>query len=255
MYFRDAAIVLSCEPAREQDAWVTLYGRTQGKMETLARGARRSGAKHLGHLEPFQTVEVMIAKGRAFDKLAVARVTVARVALRRTLPGLALARACTDLTRRLSRPGESHQQFFPMLDDALSVAERLPCGTGPLRVRFLICCYGWKLLRASGFVPPFGWCTRCQMPLDGQAGPEPNGEGWLCAPCASVDRSVSFFPPLTVRLVTFASSQPLSRVAGVTAPVSVLEAASEWMASMFRHAPLADEPAVLHLAETWLRNL
>ncbi len=251
-YLRETAIILSSETTREQDAWVTVYGRTRGKMQALARGVRQNNAKQLGHLEPYQTAEVMIAKGREYDKLAVARVTVPRLSLRNTLPGLTLARACVDLTKELSRPDEAQPDFFPMLDDALALAERLPDGTGALRVRFLIACYGWQLLRTSGFVPPLDRCIRCQNPLNDQAGPEPNGEGWLCASCAVTERSISFFPPMTTRLLAFAGSQPLSRVAGVTAPIAVLDAAATWMASMFRHAPLAEEPAALRLADAWL---
>jgi len=40
-YIRDRVIVLKSEPFREHDSWLTCYGKEQGKLIAVARGARR----------------------------------------------------------------------------------------------------------------------------------------------------------------------------------------------------------------------
>ncbi len=244
-YLRDQVIILACEPMREHDAWVTMYGRERGKMEVVARGARRQNAKHLGHLEPFQTADVMVAKGRAFDKLAVARVCATRSSLRQTLPGIAFAGCCTRATAALSRVGETHHSFFSLLEDALGVAEKLPRSASELRVRWLAAGFGWKLLEAAGYAPRMDRCARCRSALDDRSGPDPRWEGALCFRCVGQDALCRLFPPLVMRLLQCARTQPLARLAGITAPRSVLEEASAWILALYRHAPLREEPDFL----------
>src|SRR6266567_7926085 len=72
-YLRDRVIVLSKEPFREQDRRYVMYGQEHGLLIAVARGASVKSSKQAGHLEPFCTSDVMIAKGSAFDKLAVAK--------------------------------------------------------------------------------------------------------------------------------------------------------------------------------------
>lgn len=153
-YIRDTVIVLKNEPYREHDAWVVMYGRTNGKMEAVARGARRWEAKHRGHIEPFSEVEVMIAKGAAFDKLAVARLVRPRHLLRAELTRLTVAGAFFDLTEQLTRPGMNDPSVYDLLCETLDVLEAAS-SLSPDRSRFLLAAASLKLMDALGYAPDF----------------------------------------------------------------------------------------------------
>ena len=117
-YTRDRAIVLRAEPFREQDIWLTCYGRWSGKFTAVARGARSLKAKQLGHVEALSEVEVMIAKGSAFDKVAVSRLVEPRTHVRRSLSATVLAGAAVDFIDRLT----IEVNFLERLNDVSSVA-------------------------------------------------------------------------------------------------------------------------------------
>jgi DNA repair protein RecO len=115
-YLRDLAVVLRVVPYREHDAWITMYGKTHGKLTAVARGLRRPDAKQAGHLLPFACIEVMIAKGSAFDKLAVAR-AIKPNAAEGNLPALALLGGFSDLLDRLTKPGLPDVGLFDLWMD------------------------------------------------------------------------------------------------------------------------------------------
>src|SRR3989338_2779477 len=101
-YLRDTAIVLRREPFREEDAWLTLFSKHHGKLEAVARSGHRLEAKALGHADVFSEVEVMIAKGRSFDKLAVVHLVRPRHNLRQSLPALIMAGGFLNLVDALT---------------------------------------------------------------------------------------------------------------------------------------------------------
>ena len=72
-YIRDRAFVLKRQPFNEHDRKYFLYGRSYGLLIAVARGTSLARSKQAGHLEPFSQSDVMIAEGKFFDKLAVAR--------------------------------------------------------------------------------------------------------------------------------------------------------------------------------------
>src|SRR5260221_1125377 len=103
-YLRDRVIVLKKEPYREQDRRYVMYGREHGLIVAVARGASIPRSKQAGHLEPFSEADVMIAKGVAFDKLAVAK-HVGAIHELPLLAGYVVCGAFSDLMIRLVRPG------------------------------------------------------------------------------------------------------------------------------------------------------
>lgn len=162
-YLRDRAIVLKNMPFREQDAWVTLYGRTHGKMVAAARGMRRMGAKHMGHLQPCAEIEVMIAKGAAFDKIAVAKVSHPRLEIRKKLVSASLVGAFSDLVDRLTRPGVGDTAIYDLLCDVLRLAEHLPETASASRVQMLWGAAALKLLDMSGYAPTLDGMDRTDI--------------------------------------------------------------------------------------------
>lgn len=206
-YIRDTVLILKNEPYREHDAWVVMYGKTQGKMEAVARGARRWEAKHRGHLEPFSEVEVMIAKGAAFDKLAVAQLMRPRQRLRDDLARMTVAGAIFDLAEQLTRPGMHDASVFALLSAALDVLEAAP-SLSPDRSRFLLAASNLKLMDALGYAPDFA-----QVP----------------------DATVG-------RLLAFMRREPLDQLLRLTAPVGLFRAASAAVEDALQHTPLSTEP-------------
>lgn len=153
-YLRDRAIVLKKEPYREHDRRYFLYGREHGMLVAVARGASSKKSKQAGHLEPFSEVEVMIAKGAALDKLAVARMQPSHPAPHSTnLVFYAIAGAFSDLVVRLTYPGIADERLFELVRELHASLDAAPPGPTPERGRLMLAAATLKLLDILGFAP------------------------------------------------------------------------------------------------------
>ena len=68
------AVILKKSPFGEAGLAVTFITRDQGKVRAIARGARRSTSKLMGHLEPLTQVQLSIARGRSMDYIGQAQI-------------------------------------------------------------------------------------------------------------------------------------------------------------------------------------
>lgn len=152
-YLRDRVIVLKKEPFREQDRRYVMYGREHGLLVAVARGASLPRSKQAGHLEPFSEAEVMIAKGVAFDKLAVAhRVGVIHEL---PLPAIVISGAFADLVIKLTRQGIADERIFILLKDVIETLATMPESPSPERARLIYSAATLRLLDLVGFAPQF----------------------------------------------------------------------------------------------------
>lgn len=251
-YLRDRAVVLRNEPFKEHDRKIVLFGIEHGLLEAVARGASRKEAKQAGHIVPMSEVEVLIAKGAVYDKLAVARLVEQRRLIRSRLGALAFVGSFFDLFERLQRPGIVDPGLYELLLDVLSVAESLPNEPSAERARLLWSAAALKLLDRIGLAPALAHCAACRegigesdawmLPMDGTV---------ACADCyrdlRAAHPNAASLAPTTLALMRFLRREPLGRVLLLTGMTDVFSAASAAVSTALRQAPLVKEP---HGSET-----
>jgi len=255
-YLRDTAIVLKQTPYREYDARVVLFGRTYGKMTAVARGLKRPHAKHTGSLEPFSEIEVLIAKGKAFDKLAVARIAKPRLRLRDRLASLAIAGTFVDLAERLTRPDAPDVALYALLGELLDALDALSQEPSAARGRLMLNAATLKLLDLSGYALHLDQCIACRTDLAGTVSYAAAAGGFLCEICCR-DRRREYphalrLPEHALGLLRFLRLRPLASVLNVTASPELFLSAGAAIEDALRHAPLDREP---HGAQTVMRIL
>lgn len=216
-YLRDRVFVLKNEPYREHDARVVMYGREHGKLVAVARGVRRMGAKHLGHLEPLSQADIMVALGQAFDKLAVARAVMPRPGLREDLGAMAVLGPLAHLVESLTRPGVADPLIYNLLNEVADVWQLTDQRPSPERGRLLLAAASLRLLDALGEAPDFAAVETGDMP-----------EG-------------------VMTLLRFMRLRPLHDLLSVTAPSMIFVAASAIIETAVERTPLAGK---LHGAAT-----
>jgi DNA repair protein RecO len=253
-YLRDRAIILRSESFREHDRRVVLFGMEHGLLSAVARGASAKGAKQGGHLVPFSEAEVLIAKGLAFDKLAVATVVHPARVLRQRLTGLAVAGAFTDLLERLQQPGIVDDDVYRLLQDLLASAAELPDASSAERAKLLYSAAALKLLDRIGFAPPLSGCASCRegfLPLTEQVWLLPTDGTLLCPDCFRVvRRATPNAKPVaiqTLALLRFLRRETLGSIRLLSGTSEVFRAASQVISTLLQQAPLARAP---HGADT-----
>lgn len=241
-YLRDVAIVLRHEPYREHDGWVTMYGREHGKLVAVARGVRKPSAKHLGHLEPLARAEIMIAKGAAFDKIAVARRLSPHRGLQAGIGGWSVGGAFVDFLDQVTRPGIADPDVYDTavaLFDALDVMPEHPT---PMRALSLYATGILKTLASLGYAMDAEACMGCRAILREQSWWSGREASMFCVNCMRerrrTDQTLELLPADVPKILRFLSSAPFTDVLRLTAESASLSAASRTVLSLAERAGL-----------------
>ncbi|MCC7357630.1 DNA repair protein RecO [Candidatus Uhrbacteria bacterium] len=219
-YLRDVVIVLKKEPFREQDRRYVMYGKEYGLLSAVARGASLRTSKQAGHLEPFTESDIMIAEGSVFDKLAVAHQINAATDCPRTLAGLSVCGAFSDLLLNLIRPGVSDARIFLLLRELIQTVAHLSQELSSERTRLLFAAAALQLLDILGFGPP------------------------ITAPASARNLTT---PVPSLVLLSFIRRSSLIDVLRVTVSVEVLRQVCVFVEDALRNTSLQEEPKGLKM--------
>ncbi len=228
-YLRDTAFVLLAEPFKEQDVWLTLYGERYGKLVGIARGVRSAHSKQRGHIEPYSKIEVMVAKGSAYDKIAVAQTCASSHGLRSSLPGMAIFGSAVALVARSTEAAVPNEEIFALLNELqelLSGPEASRISTD--RSALIFSSFALHTLQAEGYGMEFDRCRLCGDGLEKEAvWLSLEQGGVICRSCVTrTPQSPSMgdwisYPVL--QTIRFLLREPLKSVLALSAPRSVLQ--------------------------------
>lgn len=158
--FRTPAIILKRRDFGEADRLLTILTPEHGKLDVIAKGARKPTSHKTGHVELFTRADMLIHKGRELDVVAQAEMTAPYLPLREDLQRGAYASYTAELLDRFSTEGDADMgALFGLLDDTLG---RLCDDDDPrLAVRY----YEMRLLDVVGFRPELNECVVSREPV------------------------------------------------------------------------------------------
>src|SRR5947209_8800141 len=124
---RTEAIVLRSIRYGEADRIVHVYTPRNGRLNAIAKGARRSRSRFGARLEPFFRIRLVLHVGRSdLHTVTSADAIAAHPALRQRAATLgAAARAC-DAVARLFETPEAHPEVFHLLEHELALLDADP---------------------------------------------------------------------------------------------------------------------------------
>ncbi|MDD5726208.1 MAG: DNA repair protein RecO [Patescibacteria group bacterium] len=250
MYLRDQVIVLKKSPYREHDRQYVMYGRRHGLLLAAARGTLKPRAKQACHLEPLSLADVMIAKGRNFDQLAVAVRSRPSNRLQK-LGALAIAGAFADLFLKLTRPGVADERLFVLWEELITCLTELPQEPTALRAQLLFAAASLKLMDALGYGPALRACAVCRRPpgpTDAWYAPSLNA--LICSDCIQTRQEPAVLARThALALLRFMRTSSLSDVLRVGLAVDVAQNVLRLVQEVWKHAPLEREPHGLDTIE------
>ena len=263
-YLRDRGFVLEVKPYREADAWVSLWTERHGKQEAFAAGLRRTNAKQQGHVQPFAVVEVMLAHGKAFDRVTVARMTAEHgFAVRRHPAWNVVLASLGALCARLAPVHVDEPRVFSFFLEILRLAEAQgqPFSFERVWLVWAFCLHA--LAGLFGYRVSLVRCARCgASPVRRLAFSVKDG-GFLCATCdadpatrtapfktpeAVLEKGLAFLEGATVAdvLRRTASKQALLDLATILEATLIALPVDDWRKQkryLERMADLFREPA------------
>ena len=184
--FPTKAIILNRRDWREADRLVSVYTPDYGRLNLLARGARKAGSKLAPHLEPISLSRLLVVRGRKMNYVGAAMMDEAFLNIKNDLNKLYFAGKALSLFTRLVKEDEADPELFAWLEKWLFNLEAAG-GQEPLEKqdgRFRLALFTWRLLAIFGYAPRLDKCVVCGRSL--QAGKNQfdlSKGGLVCGDC------------------------------------------------------------------------
>ena len=147
--FRDKAIVLGRSTINEVDQIYTLFTEKHGKIVALAKSSKKIKSKLSGNLEPPALVDVLIAKGKIFDRLAGAEAISKFTQTREDLTKLSALNYFLEIIDKLYSEDQPEFKTYKLLEFCLTEIEN----NSKLDKKFVLVIIIWfkvKLLNILG---------------------------------------------------------------------------------------------------------
>ncbi len=193
--YRCEGLTLRKAAIGEADLVITAFTAEHGKLRAVAKGARRSSSKLVGHLEPLTLVKLSLARGRELEIVSQAQVSDGLSALKEDLSsmtrGLYVAELLDGFGPEDSPHTNSNAALFRL---AANVLRGLPQAKEPeVTLRY----FEFHLLRLTGVLPELYQCVECGSKIaPGGHRFSVNLGGVLCPACSPAEALVR---PLSLR--------------------------------------------------------
>ena len=206
------AIVLRRSELGETDRILRLLTREFGRVDAVAKGARRGTSRLSGATELFTFSRMLLAVGKSLDIVSQCEIRESFPSLRGDLPLLARATYLCELVERFVEEREPNPDLFDLLLSALYLLQRSPANPD-----VIVHSLELHLLSERGYHPSLDRCVRCRAEVTGgRAGFSPSLGGALCAAdrFAAEDSIAITYPTLeTLRLLMCAEPSDLVALA------------------------------------------
>jgi DNA repair protein RecO (recombination protein O) len=185
------AVVLRSLRFGEADRILHLFTKERGRLNAIAKGARRTRSRLGGRLEPFSHAEVRLHEGRGeLATVTGAELLRAHHSLALEPQRIAVGHIGVEAVLRLFAEHDASPQAFHALVRFLDLLEQRPRVAGDAALDPLGLSFQLKLLWLAGYLPHLASCASC-----GSAGPlvafSAAEGGAVCAECQSNAEPVS----------------------------------------------------------------
>lgn len=152
--FRTSAIILKRRDFGEADRLLTVLSPTHGKLDVIAKGARKPISTKTGHVELFTSADMLISKGRDLDIMTQVEMTNPFLHLREDLRVGAYANYIAELVDKFTFDGDQHlQDLYQLTHDTF---QRLCDDPDP---RLVVRYFEVHMLDIVGFRPELNECV------------------------------------------------------------------------------------------------
>jgi DNA repair protein RecO (recombination protein O) len=211
--FRSEAIILKRRDFGEADRLLTVLTPRKGRLEVIAKGARKPASSKTGHVELFTKADMLIHKGRDLGIVVQAEVIDPLLPLREDLQRGAYANYVAELIDRFTASGDSDDMggLYTLLDATL---QRL-CSEDDLQL--VVRYFEMRLLDEVGFRPELNECVISREKVEAEDQYFSVSQGGVVRP-SYVSQSASFMavPMVTLKVMRHMQRSSFEHVRSLT---------------------------------------
>lgn len=162
--YKAEGIVLRRADFGEANLLLHIFTKEFGKIEAVARSARKARGKLKGHLEPFLYCDFLIVHGRKMDIVANSVIAENFLNLRRSFNSFLAGSVVLEIADRMTVAGYRDARLFDLILKSLRfIDERQEIEKKDLWL--LAAFFEINILSLSGFAPHTGKCVFCGQEL------------------------------------------------------------------------------------------
>jgi DNA repair protein RecO (recombination protein O) len=177
-------VILRRRDLGEADRLLTVFSREHGKLRQIAKGVRRPQSRKAGHLELFNRVRLLVARGRDLDIITQAEAIESYPHIHADLMLVGYAGYTIELLDHFTVDAEQNTNLYQLIGETLA---RLDQGEVPSSV---LRHYELRLLDEVGFRPELFRCVSCGKEIRPEAQYFTYEKGGiLCPTCGGQDHS------------------------------------------------------------------
>lgn len=174
------ALILRSRDHREADRILTLLTPDLGRLDVLARGARKPASRKSGKVEPFMLVRIQLQQSKFLPFVGEVQLLNPFQGCRESLQAIVASSYACELVYNLTVEGEESDLNEEVFGSLLTVLTEVD--DEPDRPDLPLCWLELHMLSAAGFEPALEFCVGCGA----EARPEPWGfsiaEGGIVCP-------------------------------------------------------------------------
>ena len=179
--YKTEAFVLRGRSLGEADRIFTLFTRTRGKLDAVAKGVRRIKSHFAGKLEFLTEASLTLHAGRSLDVITGATILHSEWERLVDPRRFAVANVVAELIDAFCEPDLEQTEIYDLLQGVVRAIAAAPMAAD-LLPRFEL-----RLLDLLGVLPPLDACVRCGAGFSAtsEAWLEPASGGLVCDACVS----------------------------------------------------------------------
>lgn len=210
------AIIISHRELGEADRIVKLFTLENGKLNSLAKGARKIHSRKAPHLEPFTHSILVLARGQSFWIITQADTISNFPSIRADLSKTADASYIMELIDKVSLEGQPEQSLYRL---ALATLKRIDENEDTFNaIRF----FEFRFLEAAGYRPELTNCVSCKKNIE----PEdqyfsPVQGGILCPLCGPLEPKASQASKDALRYMRHFQRSRYKEISDVVVPAKI----------------------------------
>ncbi len=165
--YKATGLILKTRDFGESDRIVTILDPDLGKLEAVARGARRTRSRLGGPCQPFSHNQFLLWQGRSLDGIIQCEVLDSFAPLRDDLLKLAAASYITELVDEVVREKDPSPEVFDLTLGTFRWLAEVDAAPGP--VTHVLRAFEVRLLTLVGLGPSLDSCATCGAPVESWA--------------------------------------------------------------------------------------
>jgi DNA repair protein RecO (recombination protein O) len=205
--YKTSAVILRGRTYGEADRILTLFTSERGKMDAIAKGARRTKSHLAGRLEFGNEVQLGMHRGRNLDVVVSADIIDAHWQRLVQPERFAAASIVVELIDAFCEPDLAQPAIYSLLTGALRAIGQ---SDDPLA---LLPRFSMRLLDALGLAPPVDTCVHCGRSFTGGAWLDAEQGGFACKDCRVSWREMPALDADDMRNVQALAAAPGSEIA------------------------------------------